>query len=42
MIGDVPETRPEIVDAGMRAEYKRYKMVKSSSGSAGTQQDGKS
>jgi hypothetical protein len=39
MVGDVPETRPEIVDAGMRAEYKRYKMVKSSIGT-GEARDG--
>lgn len=39
MVGDVPETRPEIVDALMRAEYKRYKMVKTSSGT-GEARDG--
>lgn len=28
MISDLPETTPEIMDARMRAEYKRYKVVK--------------
>lgn len=29
MVSDLPETTPEIMDALMRAEYKRYKVVKS-------------
>jgi hypothetical protein len=28
MVSDLPETTPEIRDARMRAEYKRYKIVK--------------
>ena len=40
IIGIVPETTPEIVDAKMRAEYKRYKIVKASSATADNHKDG--
>lgn len=40
MIGDVAETMPEIVDAKMRAEYKRYKIVKASSVNVDNHKDG--
>jgi hypothetical protein len=32
MVGDVPDTRSEMVDALMASEYKRYKLMKISSG----------
>lgn len=31
MISDLPETTPELMESQMRAEYKRYKVIKSGS-----------